>query len=342
MIRHLKISHKTVPLNCLETLNMINITDAKSELNQTCWVEHFQMLFGIASTAVKVLASSFVVWVFLTTILPQCLTKYTNNDIKLNDFKTINYPYESITSFGSIPIKNSTVYFIIGHPDDEVMFFSPSIIELGKPSYNNILKLICFSNGDAVDPSFGPIRSSELVRSSTILGIDPANVVVLDKFKDGMDIHWNDTDVASTLENYVKESDPTIITFDENGVSNHPNHISLYYGCKNFIRTHKKAMMFKLTSLNFVEKYSFTVLTNIEMFVNHISKLLLNNILKFNINITFFNTKEHNSIKIYSDLNMLSVSYAAMAYGHFSQMVWFRYGWLIISRYLTYNNLVQV
>lgn len=278
----------------------------------------------------------------MTTILPQCLTKYTNNDVRLNEFKTSNYPYESITSFNTVPIKNTTVYFVIGHPDDEVMFFSPSIIELGKPSYNNTLKLICFSVGDAVDPSFGPIRSNELVRSSTILGIKPENVVVLDQFQDGMDIYWNSSAIASTLTSYVKESDSTIITFDEKGVSNHPNHISLYDGCKKFIRLNKKAIMYKLTSLNFVEKYSFTLLTNIELFVNHISKLLLSNILKFNINVTFFNVKEHKSIKIYSDLNMLSVSYAAMAYGHFSQMVWFRYGWLIISRYLTYNDLIQV
>ena len=46
-------------------------------------------------------------------------------------------------------------------------------------------------------------------------------------------------------------------------------------------------------------------------------------------------------VRLYSELNMLRLSYAAMAYGHFSQMVWFRYAWLLLSRYLTYNHLIE-
>lgn len=304
------------------------------------------MLLGIPSFIIRIISTSFLLWVFLTTILPQSITKYLNPNIRSNKFISNHYPYDSITPYDSVLIRNSTVYYIIGHPDDEVMFFAPSILELTKATYNNDVKLICLSTGDAIDSSYGPIRTKELKHSAQILGINDNNVQVLDKFKDGMDLNWNEMEISATLQELIKEDDAVLITFDEKGVSNHPNHISLFYGvCLYYktLSTKKHLSMYKLKTLNTIEKYSFTILTNIELFVDHISKLILSNTLKFNINVSFFNApKDIKSLKIYSDLNMLSCSYAAMAYGHFSQMVWFRYGWLILSRYLTFNNLVQV
>lgn len=301
-------------------------------------------LVTLPSYVFRVIGASFLVWVFLTTALPQSITKYLNPSIRTNHFHDPYYPYDSITQ--SIPITNSTVYYIIGHPDDEVMFFAPSILELTKPAYNNEVKLICLSIGDAVDPSMGPIRSEELKHSGKILGLKDDNIQILDKFKDSMELHWDEMEISSVLQELIKEDSAVLITFDEKGVSNHPNHISLFYGTSLFYKTasSKKAYsMYKLKTLNALEKYSFTILTNIELFVDHISKLILSNILKFNINISFFNApKDLTSLKIYSDLNMLSCSFAAMAYGHFSQLVWFRYGWLLLSRYSTFNDLVQV
>lgn len=301
-------------------------------------------LFGIPSFLFKVIGTSFVVWVLLTTILPQSITKYLSPEIRTNHYQS-NYPYDSITANESI-IRNSTIYYVIGHPDDEVMFFAPSILELNKPAYNNTLKLLCLSVGDAVDPSMGPIRANELRHSAKILGFDDENVQVLDKFTDSMTATWDEKEICQVLLELITEPSAVLITFDEKGVSNHPNHISLYHGTSLYYNTwgtRKSLSMYKLKTLNPLEKYSFTILTDIELFVDHISKLILSNILKFNINISFFNApKNLTSLKIYSDLNMLSCSYAAMAHGHFSQMVWFRYGWLILSRYLTFNNLVQV
>ncbi|WEJ95412.1 N-acetylglucosaminyl-phosphatidylinositol de-N-acetylase [Yamadazyma tenuis] len=273
------------------------------------------MLFVIPSSVVRVIAGSFLLWVLLSTIIPQAITKFRDPSVKANSFSGPVYPYTSITPFDSVPIRNSTVYYVIGHPDDEVMFFSPSILELSKPIYHNTLKLICLSVGDAVDSSYGPIRSRELHESARILGLHHDDVVVADEFKDGMDETWDHSRISQVLSHHISEkSNVVIVTFDELG------------------------------TLNFLEKYSFTVLTNIELMVDHVSQLVLSKILKFNINIgiSLFNTpKNATGTKIYSDLNMLSVSYAAMAYGHFSQMVWFRYGWLVFSRYLTFNHLIE-
>ena len=311
------------------------------------------MFFLVPRFIVKFLIASFAIWIVLSTAIPQVSLKFTDPQIQNNKFIRQTYPYNSLTSPTPLPIRNSSVFFVIGHPDDEVMFFSPSLVEITKRKHDNEVKIICFSRGDAVDESFGDIRAHELRSSARIIGVKDENVIVLDKFKDGMDEHWSAQDIASSLATEVTHASKplVLITFDDKGVSNHPNHISLFHGTKEFVAKYlkpKRDFNFKfyvLKSLNFWEKYSFTLLTNVELFVDLLSKFVFSNILKININISFFNAysdKQLPSIKFYSDLNMLSVSYAAMAYGHFSQMVWFRYGWLIFSRYLTFNHLIQV
>lgn len=318
------------------------------------------MLLKIPLLVAKVIGASFLVWILLSTVLPQTLLKYSDPQIQNNKFVKPTYPYNSLTSPSPLPIQNSTVYFVIGHPDDEVMFFAPTLVEVTKPKNNNLVRLVCFSRGDAVGASMGTIRSQELRNSARIFGIDAQDVFILDTYADGMDIQWSAEDVSSSLQKIIdvsSEKENTIITFDSLGVSNHPNHISLFHGCKHYFDTvvnsvvqtkpqsHQQAKLYVLKSLSFWEKYSFTFLTNIELLVDFVSRFFLSNILKININISFFDSfasKELPSIKVYSDLNMLSLSYAAMAYGHFSQMVWFRYGWLIFSRYLTFNHLTQL
>lgn len=305
---------------------------------------HINMiLLRIPGYIINFVITSFFIWILLTTIIPQAVLKHTLNQIKTNNYTKPTYPYNSITSPTPLPIQNSTVYFIVGHPDDEVMFFSPSLIELTKKKHGNDVRLVCFSNGDAVHESMGDIRAAELYNSARILGVSEDKVTVL-TFKDGMDITWGSNDIKNSLVNIIgkHQKNLILITFDEGGVLHHPNHISLYHGTKNFHKSYA-SKLYLLKTLNFWEKYSFTVLTNVELFVDHLSKLVFGRLLKLNINVSFFNEKVGtDSIKFYSDLNMLSVSYAAMSYGHFSQMVWFRYGWLVLSRYLTFNHLIEV
>lgn len=293
---------------------------------------------------IRAFVATFATWVVLTTAIPQIALKYTNPEVQANTFVLSLYPYSSITNPSPLPLQNSTIYLVIGHPDDEVMFFSPTLVELTKPKYNNIVHVVCFSKGDAVDTSMGAIRSKELLESTRILGVPHENVSILD-YQDGMDQNWSVDDIQRSLHTIAKSAQPVVfITFDEQGVLSHPNHISLHHGTKAYFKSHASPAdkLYVLKSLNFWEKYSFTFLTNVELFVNHVSEILISNLLNININISFFTQTNQSHVRIYSDLNMLSVSYAAMAYGHFSQMVWFRYGWLLLSRYLTFNHLIQV
>lgn len=266
---------------------------------------------------------TFFVWVILSTAIPQILLKHSPSPLG-TDF--------SIQLLPSI-LHNSQVVYVIAHPDDEVMFFAPLVLELSKPLHDNTILIICFSDGDA--DGLGQVRRQELHRLAKMLGI--GEVTILD-YEDGMNITWEADAVVLSLRKHVPRG-ATVITFDNEGVSGHPNHISLYHGAVQFAKNHSHTL-YKLKLVHFVEKYSATLLTSVELFFHYVTKLV-NLVFRVNVNISFYpaNTLE---MRFYSDLNMMAAAYGAMMYGHYSQMVWFRYGWLLLSRYLTFNHLIKV
>lgn len=44
-------------------------------------------------------------------------------------------------------IKNSSILLLIAHPDDEAMFFSPSLLALTRPRCSNKVQILCLSEG---------------------------------------------------------------------------------------------------------------------------------------------------------------------------------------------------
>jgi N-acetylglucosaminylphosphatidylinositol deacetylase len=62
-------------------------------------------------------------------------------------------------------IRKHNILYVIAHPDDEAMFFVPSILELRR---TNNLHLLCLSNGNA--DGLGKIREKELHASCKYLG----------------------------------------------------------------------------------------------------------------------------------------------------------------------------
>lgn len=53
-------------------------------------------------------------------------------------------------------LRNKRICLLIAHPDDEAMFFSPTVLALTKPELGNHLKILCFSTGMSRLP---PIRT---------------------------------------------------------------------------------------------------------------------------------------------------------------------------------------
>jgi N-acetylglucosaminylphosphatidylinositol deacetylase len=124
-----------------------------------------------------------------------------------------------------------------------------------------------------------------------------------------------------------------LITFDSSGISSHPNHISLFHGATHFISslTHNRpgwrcpVDLYTLTSVNVGRKYI--------SFVDAIVSLLVMAVRKKEMG-------EHPSPLLFlSGPSELRIAQTAMATAHKSQMRWFRWGWIGLSRYMAINDL---
>ena len=51
----------------------------------------------------------------------------------------------------SLPtLRNKRICLLIAHPDDEAMFFSPTVIALTKQAAGNHIKILCLSSGPSI------------------------------------------------------------------------------------------------------------------------------------------------------------------------------------------------
>lgn len=124
-----------------------------------------------------------------------------------------------------------------------------------------------------------------------------------------------------------------ILTFDGKGVSSHPNHISLYHGSRTLIASMMRDRpgwqcpidLYTLTTVNVFRKYIsiFDALNTMAVAVfskgekgDHPSSLLM-----------------------MSGVSQYRTGQKAMTTAHKSQMRWFRWGWIGMSRYMVINDL---
>ena len=119
---------------------------------------------------------------------------------------------------------------VIAHPDDEAMFFLPTIHALQQEL--NEVYLLCLSNGDAA--GLGRIREKELQESARFLGLSGCEVLNDPLLPDSMVALWDPRTVGLHVVEYLQTHQrrdgrqfDMIITFDKGGVSGHLNHIAL-------------------------------------------------------------------------------------------------------------------
>ncbi|KAF7720246.1 Uncharacterized protein PECH_003361 [Penicillium ucsense] len=278
-------------------------------------------------------------------------------------FWTISSTSSPFTS--SFPrLRNKRICLLIAHPDDEAMFFSPTVLALTKPGLGNHLKILCLSTGDA--DGLGETRRKELEKSALLLGVrDRSDVFVLDdpaRFPDSMSTTWAaehitsllasafSPDLAAALNGTTKKNvqkAPTatidvLLTFDQHGVSNHPNHRSLYHGAVRFLKTMMTdkegfdcpVTLYTLTSTSMLRKYIGVLDAPYSMVTGFLG--------------TVFGKGDARKARaagtprrlmFVSSVGDWLTAQSAMVRGHQSQMVWFRWGWITIGRYMTVNDL---
>ena len=166
--------------------------------------------------------------------------------------------------------KIKSVLIIIAHPDDEIMFFTPTIKYLIKIGIK--IKILCLSNGNY--DKIGEIRTEEFKNVSKYLKLEDNELINIPELQDDIKKFWNEKIVSDKISDFlIRNNDiETILTFDENGVTKHPNHISCYNGLVYYIKNNRED--FKKKGINVYLLDSFNPLFQYTFFIPFLSYYL--------------------------------------------------------------------
>jgi len=205
--------------------------------------------------------------------------------------------------------KSTRALIVTSHPDDEVMFFGPTILGLLEAGCE--VFLLVFSPGR--EP--GHRRKHELYSSCEVLGIPSSNIILVrhSKLKDDPHVRWREELVSNIISRHVSSLViDTVITFDRRGVSGHKNHIALFYGVACMSLDNDTCHVYSLATVNMMRKYSS----------------VLDVPMSFLLCPTVFVT---------SLAQWWTIQRAMTC--HYSQYTWFRKLYMVFSRYTLINTL---
>lgn len=218
------------------------------------------------------------------------------------------------------------------------MFFSPLITALLTVVPASNLFGISVSVGSAGGDdggNLGRTRAKELVDAYGFFGVPSGNVIAIDDtlLRDGMHESWQTDAIVQAVDTAVGEQGgwparfDAVVTFDDGGISGHPNHISvarsatavaaLFKGpSPGEILLDKAPSIWRLRSLPMYRKYGslpYALFARIAA--------------PFQSQAT-----RYCSFTLSSPAGYVRAAQAMRA--HASQLVWFRYGWWISSSYV--------
>ncbi|KAK2968203.1 hypothetical protein RJ640_017684 [Escallonia rubra] len=217
-------------------------------------------------------------------------------------------------------LRRRDVLLLLAHPDDESMFFTPTLNYLTSRGHN--IHILCMSTGNA--DGMGNIRKQELFQASAVLKVPLHQIKILDHpdFQDGFGKVWNYNLLARILEEEMQTIVvDLIITFDDYGVSGHCNHRDLNQGVRKLLHDSSRDIeAWELVSTNTLRKYSGPVDVWLSiLYAVHYPKGEMHCLLN-----------EHPR-----------KSYVAMAQ-HMSQWVWYRKLFVTFSSFTYVNTLRKI
>ena len=226
----------------------------------------------------------------------------------------------------------------------------------------------CIGDADGL----GHMRKGELVKSALHLGVrDESHVTVLDdpsvllrsikrsssifakdlrrNFPDSMTRDWDPELISKLLVEHFKASKDIeantnslapqniLITFDAHGISSHPNHKSLYRGALHYLKTLPSSAQ----GSSATELYTLRTTSLPRKYLSFLDApfTILSNLLSITGPEEEFPGK---SLVFVNSIREWRRSQKAMTHAHVSQMRWFRWGWIGLSRYMVVNDLGRV
>jgi N-acetylglucosaminylphosphatidylinositol deacetylase len=254
---------------------------------------------------------------------------------------------------------NEKVLLVTAHPDDECMFFAPTLLALGPVAAE--VHNLCLSVGN--QDGLGSVRKEELARSLDVLGIPAARRKVLDHPYDAplhdrpptvlMHTRAGTSRITSPSTGIPHSSPPSsnptspstpsppcafhthpahlpgshpsqILTFDAHGVSGHPNHRALFHGASLLARSGVR--LYTLTSVPLAAKYTGPLAPLARRVLLPLGRL---------------RRRSAPALAALSGGRGYRAAHRAMR-AHASQLVWFRHAYVLASRYMWVNDWVAV
>ncbi|XP_013167538.1 PREDICTED: N-acetylglucosaminyl-phosphatidylinositol de-N-acetylase-like [Papilio xuthus] len=209
------------------------------------------------------------------------------------------------------------VLLVIAHPDDECMFFGPTIFRLCEQGAE--VYILCLSNGNYEGK--GNIREEELWNACRVLGVPEGNIYLINdtRMKDDPKVQWPVQVIAKLIHHHVEALEvDTLVTFDRGGISSHPNHSAVFYAVAYmFVEKNmpKRCTVYTMDSVNILRKYMG----------------FLDLPLSFVLSSKRYFLRWTESRRVTRAMKQ-----------HRSQMVWFRYLYVIFSRYMVINTLRKI
>ncbi|XP_047999245.1 N-acetylglucosaminyl-phosphatidylinositol de-N-acetylase [Leguminivora glycinivorella] len=214
-------------------------------------------------------------------------------------------------------LRAKRVLIVVAHPDDECMFFGPTIFRLCEQGAD--VYLLCLSNGN--NEGKGTIRSKELWLACSELGVLDRNICLVTdtRLPDNPKAQWPVTIIAKLIQHQLEALDiDTLVSFDRGGVSSHPNHSAVFYAIA-YMFVEKllpaRCTVYTLDTVNILRKYwGFLDLP-----------------LSFILSSKRYFLRWTESRRVVRAMKQ-----------HRSQMVWFRHLYVMFSRYMIINTLRRI
>uniref|UniRef100_A0A3Q3VV82 N-acetylglucosaminylphosphatidylinositol deacetylase n=1 Tax=Mola mola TaxID=94237 RepID=A0A3Q3VV82_MOLML len=146
------------------------------------------------------------------------------------------------------------VLIVTAHPDDECMFFAPTIIQLVE--LHASVHLLCLSQGNYYNK--GAQRKQELLNSCAVLGIPDSRITIVNQknLPDDPKAQWKVSVVSSVIMKHIRaHSFNMVLTFDGRGVSGHANHIAIHKALTLSLSVLIDCCFLSLVTVGFLRKY---------------------------------------------------------------------------------------